>query len=62
MFVNRSKLRGQISEKKIKKNDLIVKLGISRTAFYRKMNGKTNFTENEISILKAIFGNVIFFD
>lgn len=61
MLVNRNKLRGQISEKGIKVNDLIKKLGISRTAYYNKINGKTNYTENEISILKSIFGEVIFF-
>lgn len=62
MFVNRSKLRGQISEKGIKVKNLIKKLRLSRTAYYSKMKGKTDFTENEISILKSIFGKVIFFD
>lgn len=61
MLVNRNKLRGKIAEKGIKVNDLIAKMGISRTAYYSKINGKTDFTEKELCILKSIFGDVIFF-
>ena len=61
MLINRAKLRGQVSEKRIKGKDMAKMLGVSRTTYYKKLNGESSFTENEISKLKSIFGEVIFF-
>jgi len=58
-FINRKKLRGAIAENGIKPAKLAEKLGITRQSVYSKIKGKP-FNENEIAILRDLFGLGIF--
>ena len=60
MLIDRLKLKGQIVEKQINQSELANKLGVSRETYYSKLNGKTEFKESEIVILKKVFGDYIF--
>lgn len=62
MLINRDKLKGQIAEKGVKASDIAKELGISRTAYYKRLNKGRNFKEDEIQKLQSIFGKVIFFE
>ena len=47
-IVNYNALRAQMALKGIKSGELSNSLGISKTAFYRKMKGDSEFTRGEI--------------
>ena len=61
LLVDRKKMRAIIAGERMKVSEIIAKFGISRTAYYNKLNGKASFNENELCILKDIFGDEIFF-
>lgn len=42
------KLEYEMKSRKVTVDDLCLKLDISRSAFYRKMNGTSEFTRSEI--------------
>ena len=46
--MNKALLEYEMKKKKITINMMCEKLGISRSAFYRKCNGITEFTQSEI--------------
>jgi len=46
--MNTPKLEYEMKVHGVTKKDLCDHLGISRTAFYRKCNGKSEFTQGEI--------------
>lgn len=47
-------LECEMKRKKISKCDMCSMLGISRTAFYRKCNGLSEFTQSEIQKIAHI--------
>lgn len=55
----------KMEEKNISITEMFQALGMSRSAFYRKCNGKSEFTLGEISRIMQILGiddaNAIFF-
>jgi len=51
--MNRSILESVIKEKGMKKYALADKIGISRSAFYAKIAGVTEFSNSEIQALKV---------
>jgi predicted transcriptional regulator len=46
--VNKALLEYKMKEKGKSISDMCIMLGISRSAFYRKCNGKSEFTHSEI--------------
>lgn len=46
--MNKAKLEYEMSIHNISKSDMCAMLGISRSAFYRKCNGESEFTQSEI--------------
>lgn len=46
--MNKAKLEYEMSLHNISKADMCAMLGISRSAFYRKCNGDSEFTQSEI--------------
>lgn len=49
-----AQLECEMKRKKISKGDMCSKLGISRSAFYRKCNGLSEFTQSEIQKIASI--------
>lgn len=49
---DRKKFRAKIIEKGLTFKDISVILGIKETTLYRKMNGKSDFTRNEIQLFR----------
>lgn len=47
-MMNAARLEYEMKCRKVSKADMCAMLGISRTAFYRKCNGKSEFTQSEI--------------
>lgn len=47
-MMNKAKLEYEMSVHNISKSDMCAMLGISRSAFYRKCNGESEFTQSEI--------------
>ena len=64
--MNIARLEYEMRRHNIKKSDMIVLLGISRSAFYRKCKGESEFTQSEIQrivdILNLASPMGIFFD
>jgi len=64
--LNKLKLEETMASKSISKSEMCAKLGISRSAFYRKLNCQTDFTLKEITSIMKILNlktpNGIFFD
>ena len=64
--MNKKKLESVMKSKKMSKETLCKELGISRSAFYRKCKGKSQFTLEEIQaiikILQLDSPMEIFFD
>lgn len=52
--MNKAKLEYEMSIRGITKGQLCDKLGISRSAFYRKCNGLSEFTQSEIQNIVEI--------
>lgn len=46
--MNKAKLEYEMAVHKISKSDMCSLLNISRSAFYRKCNGESEFTQSEI--------------
>lgn len=46
--MNKAKLEYEMNIHNISKSDMCTLLGISRSAFYRKCNGESEFTQSEI--------------
>ena len=59
-IINRNKLKGAIAESGIKKQDLAVRLGISRQELSYKLSGQHSFNENQMVVLEGLFGREIF--
>lgn len=54
-MVELGKLKEKISENRCSITELAMKIGISRSTLYRKLNGSGNFTVKEVnSIVKAL--------
>ena len=49
--MNKNKLMYEMAEKKVTIMEMCEKLGISRSAFYRKCNGISEFTQSEIQTI-----------
>lgn len=49
-----NELRAQMVRRGFKVDDLAEKMGISRSAFYRKLNGSSEFDREEISKLSEL--------
>ena len=54
--VNKAKLEYEMNIHNISKGEMCAKLGISRSAFYRKCNGESEFTQGEIQKIIDILG------
>lgn len=52
--MNKARLEYEMALHDVKKSDMCVKLGISRSAFYRKCNGESEFTRAEIQKIISI--------
>lgn len=52
--MNRSLLRSEMVLRNISQNEMAQKIGLSRSAFYRKLNGTTEFNRDEIVKIKKI--------
>ena len=50
--MNRTELRAQMIRKHKSTDDLCTALGISRSAWFRKLNGESEFTQGEITGLR----------
>ncbi len=46
--MNKARLEYKMNLRHVSKGDMCTMLGISRSAFYRKCNGKSEFTQSEI--------------
>ncbi len=61
-------LKSVMVSKKVSSTYLADKIGINITTFYKKMNGQSEFTRSEMSIIKAVLNlskdemDSIFFD
>ena len=49
-----AQLECEMKRKKVSKGDMCKMLGISRSAFYRKCNGRSEFTQSEIQKIASI--------
>ena len=49
--MNKNKLMYEMAEKGVSIMEMCKKLGISRSAFYRKCNGISEFTQSEIQTI-----------
>ena len=57
--MNSKLLKAQIIMCGKKMNDVANELGISKTAFYRKLKGETEFTRHEIEVIINYLGLTI---
>lgn len=46
--MNKARLEYEMNLRHVSKSDMCTMLGISRSAFYRKCNGESEFTQSEI--------------
>ena len=46
--MNKARLEYEMNLHNVSKSDMCAMLGISRSAFYRKCNGESEFTQSEI--------------
>lgn len=46
--MNKARLEYEMNLRHVSKSDMCSMLGISRSAFYRKCNGESEFTQSEI--------------
>lgn len=49
-----AQLECEMKRKKVSKGDMCKMLGISRSAFYRKCTGRSEFTQSEIQKIASI--------
>lgn len=52
--MNKARLKYEMMQKNISIGEMCDKLSMSRTAFYRKCNGITEFTQSEIQAIVKI--------
>lgn len=52
--MNKSLLLARMMERNVSVDELCHACGFSRTAFYRKVNGKSEFVQSEISAAKRL--------
>lgn len=52
--MNAALLEYEMKRKKVSKGDMCKELGISRSAFYRKCNGISEFTQSEIQKIASV--------
>lgn len=66
--MNKDELKAQIVRKNKTANQLCAAIGISRTAWFRKLNGKSQFTLKEVVDIREVLDlddeqtNIIFFN
>lgn len=53
-IVNIDKIRGLMAERKVNGLEMASHLGISQTAFYMKINGKREFSSNELGLIAKV--------
>ena len=49
--MNKARLRYEMDTRSISVEDLCAYIGISKSAFYKKLNGKSEFTRREIEMI-----------
>ncbi len=49
--MNKARLRYEMDTKNVSVEDLCAHIGISKSAFYKKLNGKSEFTRREIEMI-----------
>jgi len=54
--MDKALLEYEMKKKKISIADMCKKLGISRSAFYRKCTGSSEFTQSEIQVIVDFLG------
>ena len=54
--MNKALLIYEMSKRGIKQGDLCEKIGMSRSAFHRKCNGVSEFTQGEIQAIVDVLG------
>lgn len=54
--MDKAKLIYEMTKKKVSIGEMCEKLGMSRSAFYRKCNGISEFTQGEIQSIVDILG------
>ena len=54
--MDKALLEYEMKKKKISIGDMCEKLGISRSAFYRKCTGSSEFTQSEIQVIVDYLG------
>jgi hypothetical protein len=59
MLVNRDELRACLARKRLNQQEASELIGLSVTGFANKLNGKREFSENEIVLLVKEFGTSI---
>lgn len=63
---NDARFEYEMKIRNITKDDMCAALNISRSAFYRKRNGTSEFTQSEMQIIREMLGQEavirIFFD
>lgn len=52
--MNGSLLRSEMVLQNISQNEMAKRIGLSRSAFYRKLNGTTEFNRDEIAEIKSV--------
>lgn len=52
--MNKSKLQVKMLEENITVEEVCRACGFSKTAFYRKLNGQSEFTQREITAIKKL--------
>ena len=52
--MNESLLRATMVLKNVKVSEICEELGISRSAWFRKLNGSSQFTRDEISVISKV--------
>ena len=53
-MLNKNKLRGKIVEKGYSVRTIAAEIGLNKATFYRKMNGTSDFTREEIQKIAVL--------
>ena len=54
--MDKEKLYAEMTQRGVSHHDMCVSLDMSRSAFYRKCNGKSEFTHSEIQKIVDVLG------
>lgn len=60
-FVKRDELKIKMIRMGMSAQDVAKALETSRQSFYKKLDGSVEFNENDLCVLKTLFGTGIFF-